>query len=109
MGLDESQFETLAGETLDRLMERIDRTVGQNHDVDLEQGILTIDLEGLGTYVINKHAPNKQIWLSSPFSGAAHFSYIDGEGWISPRGGDRLEDVLSAELLRVLGYELTLD
>lgn len=32
-----------------------------------QSGVLTIKLGGdLGTYVINKQTPNKQIWLSSP-------------------------------------------
>lgn len=33
----------------------------------LQDGVLTLSLGGsLGTYVINKQTPNKQIWLSSP-------------------------------------------
>lgn len=39
------------------------------HDHALVQGVMTIDLGDHGTYVINKQAPNKQIWLSSPVSG----------------------------------------
>lgn len=32
-----------------------------------QSGVLTVKLGGdLGTYVINKQTPNKQIWLSSP-------------------------------------------
>ena len=32
-----------------------------------KNGVLTINVGGeLGTYVINKQSPNKQIWLSSP-------------------------------------------
>ena len=33
------------------------------------QGVLTLNLGSHGTYVINKQAPNKQIWVSSPVSG----------------------------------------
>lgn len=32
--------------------------------------------KGLGTYVINKQTPNKQIWLSSPRSGPKRFDFI---------------------------------
>ena len=35
----------------------------------LSQGVLTLNLGSHGTYVINKQAPNKQIWMSSPLSG----------------------------------------
>ncbi len=31
-----------------------------------QQGVLTLKLGSLGTYVINKQAPNHQIWMSSP-------------------------------------------
>lgn len=32
-----------------------------------QSGVLTIRLGGdMGTYVLNKQAPNKQLWLSSP-------------------------------------------
>ncbi len=32
-----------------------------------QSGVLTVKMGGdLGTYVINKQTPNKQIWLSSP-------------------------------------------
>ncbi len=40
-------------------------------DVSLASGVLTIELPGHGTFVINKQVPNKQIWLSSPISGPA--------------------------------------
>jgi frataxin-like iron-binding protein CyaY len=32
----------------------------------MQQGVLTLKLGELGTYVINKQSPNKQIWMSSP-------------------------------------------
>lgn len=31
-----------------------------------QQGVLTLDLGSRGTYVLNKQAPNHQIWSSSP-------------------------------------------
>ncbi len=31
-----------------------------------QQGVLTVKLGKLGTYVINKQTPNRQIWWSSP-------------------------------------------
>jgi len=38
----------------------------------LQQGVLTLQLGKPGTYVINKQAPNKQVWWSSPIR-CAHF------------------------------------
>lgn len=32
----------------------------------VQQGVLTLKLGAKGTFVVNKQAPNRQIWLSSP-------------------------------------------
>ncbi len=104
MTMDESDFEATADDTLDRFMETIDEALGDRLEVDLEGGILTIRLDDGGQYVINKHAPNRQIWLSSPVSGAHHFDYDAGTGrWLSTRGGGALADLLAAELTAATG------
>lgn len=78
-------------------------------EVDLENGILTVELEGGGTYVINKHAPTRQIWVSSPTSGATHFARDQGTGrWIDTRGGRDLARLLSDEIRAATGAELAL-
>ncbi len=38
--------------------------------------MLTITVDGIGTYVINKQPPNKQIWLSSPRSGPKRYDWV---------------------------------
>ena len=37
-------------------------------DTMYSDGVITLKLKDRKTYVINKQTPNKQIWLSSPFS-----------------------------------------
>lgn len=32
----------------------------------MQDGVMTVKLGDLGTYVLNKQTPNRQIWLSSP-------------------------------------------
>jgi frataxin len=74
--LDESRFEALADETLERFMDAIDEALGDAMDVD-----------------------NRQIWMSSPKSGATHYKYDPATGrWVSTRGGADLAATLSAEL-----------
>ncbi|XP_062937067.1 frataxin, mitochondrial isoform X2 [Cynocephalus volans] len=76
--LDETTYERLAEETLDSLAEFFEDLADkpytfEDYDVSFGSGVLTIKLGGnLGTYVINKQAPNKQIWLSSPSSHTIH-------------------------------------
>lgn len=42
----------------------------EDSDIEYSMGVLTVKLgPQLGTYVINKQTPNRQIWMSSPVSG----------------------------------------
>lgn len=89
-----SAFETLA----DSLLATLEEALGDHVDAELQGGILTVE-GGEGTWIVNKHAPTQQIWLSSPLSGARHYAYDAGLGqWQDTRGG--------ADLLTVLGDEL---
>lgn len=108
MSLDESRFATLADETLERFSDAIDDALGDRIDVDLHAGILTLALPGGGQYIINKHAPNREIWMSSPASGATHFGYGDGR-WVSTRDAAQvLETMLAAELKARFGVDVEL-
>lgn len=103
--MDDTEFETVAGETLARMMDVLDESIGDLAEVELQAGILTITLDDGRQYVINKHAPNRQLWLSSPESGAAHFDLHDGV-WQSTRGGALLHEMLAAELSELTDTEV---
>lgn len=109
--MDEPDFERLARTVLDRLMATIEDQAG-DLEVDLEGGILTIGLPGGGQYLINKHTPNREIWLSSPKSGAWHFRHDPEAGWVSTRVVDdarpQLHRLLSDELAAVTGKPVEL-
>jgi len=97
--MDATAFENLANETLERLFDAIEDALGDDGEVDFENGILTVELSDGRQYVINKHAQNQQIWLSSPISGAAHFKFDDTQNtWVSTRNEAVFLDVLSAEM-----------
>ena len=68
MSLDDTSFTRIATATLESFMDGIEAVLGDQADVDLEGGILTIELDAGGQYVINKHEPNRQIWMSSPIA-----------------------------------------
>jgi len=107
--MDASAFEELAAKTLESLFEAIDDAIGDDADVDFDNGILTVELEDGRTYVVNKHAPNLQIWLSSPISGAAHYAFDEATGaWLSTRGEKPLMEVLSTELSQIAGEPVSL-
>ena len=60
--------------------------------------MLTVRLGARGTFVLNKQAPNRQLWLSSPLSGPARYNLGPGGRWLGARGGGDLLDRLAAEL-----------
>jgi frataxin len=97
--MDASRFELLADATLARLERALEDAAGDWLSAELASGILTLELDSGGEYVINKHAPSRQIWLASPASGAWHFAWSEGEqAWLATRGGERLERLLAREI-----------
>mmetsp|Transcript_984 Transcript_984/g.1070 ORF Transcript_984/g.1070 Transcript_984/m.1070 type:complete len:166 (-) Transcript_984:176-673(-) len=90
-------------------------------DISLSDGVLTIDTTK-GSFVLNKQAPNVQLWLSSPISGPHHYDMhaaslgddaacgqhaaIHNVRWHSDRDHHCLQQKLSDELSSVLGKPL---
>ena len=107
--MDERAFDTLADRTLQHLFAQIDAELADVADVDLRGGIVKIALEDVLQYVINKHAPKRQIWMSSPVSGASHSEHDAATGaWRSTRGGDALMPRLARELADLTGTAIAL-
>jgi frataxin len=106
--MDQNSFPAVADEALEQLMEMLEDAVGDRLDVDLQGGILTIELESGGQYVINKHAPNRQIWMSSPVSGATHFDFDNDGDWVGTRGQGKLHEILANELSAATGTTVRL-
>jgi len=110
--MDQPAFERQAAALLEQLFDRIDATLGDDLDVDYEAGILTMKFADGRTYLLNKHGPNREIWLSSPVSGAWHFAAAEGGLWRSTRpvaeGPDDLIAMLQAELTALTGSTVDL-
>ena len=48
----------------------------EDFDFKLASGVINIDFGGdLGVWVLNKQAPNQELWLSSPVSGPNHYIF----------------------------------
>ncbi|XP_007439494.1 frataxin, mitochondrial isoform X2 [Python bivittatus] len=111
--LDETTYEKLAEETLESLTDFFEDLAdkpftSEDYDVSFGNGVLTVKLGGnMGTYVINKQTPNKQIWLSSPTSGPKRYDWT-GKNWVYSHDGISLHDLLSKELSLALEIELDL-
>ncbi|KAM5538231.1 hypothetical protein V8D89_008118 [Ganoderma adspersum] len=94
---------------LESLENLLDETGETEYEVDYGSGVLTLRLGTHGTYVINKQPPNKQIWLSSPFSGPKRYDYTpEGDDWIYSRDARSLNELLNHELSEVFGRKVDL-
>ena len=99
--MSDSSFESLA----DSLLEALEEGLGNVADAELQGGVLTVEADG-GTWVVNKHAPTRQIWLSSPKSGARHYAFDEASGlWRDTRGPGDLMTTLAGELGAVLAWQ----
>ncbi|XP_044143169.1 frataxin, mitochondrial [Bufo gargarizans] len=111
--LDETTYERLAADTLYSLAEFFEDLADQpftpsDYDVSFGNGVLTVKLGGnIGTYVINKQTPNKQIWLSSPKSGPKRYDWT-GQSWVYLHDGVSLHKILEQELSLALNATLDL-
>ncbi|KAI2632262.1 Frataxin [Hypoxylon sp. NC1633] len=105
------EYHELADEYLDNILSKYENLQDEKGEVDVEfsSGVMSVKVPNVGTYVINKQPPNKQIWLSSPISGPKRFDYVvigDGAGdkqdtgkgdWVYMRDGTTLNSILREE------------
>ncbi|KAI9642865.1 Mitochondrial matrix iron chaperone [Ciborinia camelliae] len=110
--LTQDQYNELSDEYMDMMLEKLEELQEDREDVDVEYsaGVLTLTFPPIGTYVINKQPPNKQIWLSSPTSGPKRYDFVitsegqdskEGTGsgeWIYLRDGSSLGELLLNEV-----------
>jgi len=107
------RYHELSDATMDVLLESLetllDNIGNPEYEVEYSSGVLTLNLGPKGTYVINKQPPNKQIWLSSPFSGPKRYDYVEkDDGWLYSRDGRSIGSLLDEELSKALGEDIEL-
>ncbi|EAU35815.1 hypothetical protein ATEG_04013 [Aspergillus terreus NIH2624] len=113
--LTDQEYHEYAEHYLNVLQTEVERAQEDGSDMEAEYsaGVLNISVPGVGTYVLNKQPPNKQIWLSSPISGPKRYDwvvmgdqmhekqdtrpFVNGQ-WIYLRDGSNLTDLLNSEL-----------
>jgi len=92
--MDDADFENLS----DSLLTTLEEALVDHAEAELQGSVLTVQGRE-GTWVINKHLPTRQIWLSSPRTGARHFAFEPESGlWRDTRDGADLLSTINAEL-----------
>ncbi len=99
----ESEFNELADAVFGRIENAIDSSNG-DIECSLTGGVLELEFGDGSKIIINRHAPNREIWLAAK-SGGFHYAWQDGR-WFSARDGSELFGKL-AELVK-LGCGATL-
>lgn len=121
----ESEFHTVADETLEEIQDAVDMAIEDNDiggedgepEIVYASGVLTMAFPPHGTWVLNKQTPNRQIWWSSPISGPKRYEF-DPESceWIYTRSGDdegssgteTLTRAITEEIQQIYDIELDL-
>ena len=104
--MDDKQFERLAWDELGRIEEAVGALDGV--DVDLADGILTLEFDEGPKVVVNSHSAARQIWVAANLA-AGHFSPDEKTGrWFDSKTGEDLWDRLRVILTERLGHPVKL-
>src|SRR5438046_9529637 len=107
--LTETDFISAADATLATIGLALDAALETgNVDVDwnLNDGILEIECEDGSKLIVNRHVPNREIWVAAR-AGGFHFRPVAGV-WRDTRSGDELGTALAALLRAQAGLAITL-
>ena|SRR5205814_2442452 len=105
----ETEFIAAADATLATIGLALDAALETgNDDVDwnLNDGILEIECDDGSKLIINRHVPNRELWVAAR-AGGFHFR-ADGGIWRDTRSGDDLAAVLAKLLRAQAGLTMTL-
>lgn len=77
-------------------------------DMDLVDGVLTLEFEDGSQIIINRQESARQIWMVSPL-GPAHFSFDDAtREWLDDRSGESLLKTLNRAFSEKLGKVISI-
>ena len=102
MLIEEPRFRQVVGAALRALAAIVDGIDSDDVDYKLTDGVLSVEFDSGGVFVLSQQVPVRELWLSA-FSRAWHFRLAEG-GWLERDTGERIEAVLSALFERKLGF-----
>lgn len=104
--LGESEFDRLADETLNRLLQALADLEHEDLDVELESGVLRLSFTDGSKYVINSHRAARQIWMAAD-AHAWHFNWDKG-AWRCSKSNAELWQQVRTHVGKKLGQPLVL-
>lgn len=99
--MDEQKFRLTVSAAIADLFRQLDEVDSDAFDTRVTDGVLQVDFEGGGVFVLSQQVPVRELWLSA-FSRAWHFRYDEG-AWRERDTGEPLETLLSQHFTKRLG------
>lgn len=106
MQSEEQRFRQIVASALSNLGTQVDAIESDDLDSKLTDGVLQVEFESGGVFVLSQQVPVRELWLSA-MSRAWHFRYAEGT-WIERDTGEGLEAVLSSLFSKKTGQPVTL-
>jgi CyaY protein len=105
--MNDSEFLDLTDAILDRIENAVDEA-GLDADYVRNGGVLELEFDSGAKIVVNRHAPNRELWIAAR-SGGFHFGLKDDGRWINARDGQEFFTALSALIAAAAGAPFQLE
>ena len=93
--MNEREFNQRAAEVFARIEAALDiiaNTTDADIECNLNEGVMQLEFENGGKIIVNRHAPNQEIWVAAR-SGGFHYAYTEGV-WLNARDHSELFSTL---------------
>lgn len=100
----EPEFRRFVKSVLSDLFDGIDEIDTDDLDPTLSDGVLKVEFEAGGTFVLSQQVPTRELWLSANRT-AWHFKYVD-EAWVERDTGEPMRPLLSKLFSDKLGMDV---
>ena len=101
----ESEFNVLAEQIFARIETAIEAS-GADIECEMQQGILELEFDDGSKIIINRHTPNRELWIAAR-SGGFHFGCKQGQ-WLNTRNGEEFFATLKRVLEEQAGEPVAL-
>jgi iron donor protein CyaY len=103
--MNETEFHRIADATIASLADGLEEADRQGSiEVEYAGGVMSVSLTDGKQLIVSKHAPSRQLWLSSPLQGGLHFDYKDGAWKLGD--GRTLKSALAQDLRALAQLEV---
>ncbi len=104
--IEEPRFRQIVAAAIKDLGRQIDTIDTDALDWKLTDGVLSVEFEAGGVFILSQQVPVRELWLSA-FSRAWHFRWDEGK-WAERDLAEPMENVLTELFSKKLGFAVTI-